>query len=91
MSYYVCNNGRKYDELPDRIPVREVGWLGANRFYGEPIIDYWYVPEEQITALKELIVEMYIALEWELPESELVKFEQKMKELGVWKMITISS
>lgn len=89
MSYYVCNNNRHYDELPERIPVREVGWLGANRFYGEPIIDYWYIPEERAAALEELIIDMYEALDWEVPENDLVRFKEKMKELGVWKKTTV--
>lgn len=32
-------------DLPDRILVREDGYLGAYKYDDEPIIDYWYVRE----------------------------------------------
>ena len=32
-------------KLPDRILVREDGYLGAYKYDGEPIVDYWYTRE----------------------------------------------
>ena len=46
MSYHVEVPRSEFKELPDRILVREDGYLGAYKFYGEPIVDYWYVPEQ---------------------------------------------
>ena len=46
MSYHIEVPRSGFKELPDRILVREDGYLGAYKFYGEPIVDYWYVPEQ---------------------------------------------
>lgn len=40
-------------KLPERILMREDGYLGAYRFHGEPIKDYWYVPEHLVEKEKE--------------------------------------
>ena len=43
MSYHVENQPITYNELPEKILMREDGWYGAYKYYGEPVVDYWYV------------------------------------------------
>lgn len=38
--------------LPDRILVREDGYLGAYKYDGEPIVDYWYTRERTCKVIK---------------------------------------
>ena len=52
MSYHIESN-YSFEELPERILVRETGWLGALRFHDEPVVDYWYVPERTCKAIKD--------------------------------------
>ena len=57
MSYHVESPRSGFKELPDRILVREDGAYGASKEHGEPIIDHWYVPEQdapQVKATEEL-------------------------------------
>lgn len=53
MSYHIEGDGR-FKNLPDQILVREDGYMTDYRFYGEPIVDYWYVPEAENAKLREL-------------------------------------
>lgn len=53
MGYHIEASRSGFKELPDRILVREDGWLGAYKFDGEPIVDYWYVPEQQVDELRQ--------------------------------------
>ena len=53
MGYHIEASRFGFKELPDRILVREDGWLGAYKFDGEPIVDYWYVPEQRVEELKQ--------------------------------------
>lgn len=53
MSYHIEGNGR-LKNLPERILVREDGYMAAYKFDGEPIVDYWYVPEAENAKLREL-------------------------------------
>lgn len=46
MSYHVEET--RFEKLPDKIIVREDGYMGAYRDYGEPIVDYVY----QLVAIK---------------------------------------
>ena len=46
MSYHIEVPRSGFKELPDRILVREDGAYGASKEHGEPIVDYWYVPEQ---------------------------------------------
>lgn len=39
-------------KLPDRILVREDGYLGAYKYDGEPIVDYWYTRERTCKAIE---------------------------------------
>lgn len=60
MSYYIDNRQQTnalgwYDELPDKILVREAGWLNDYKFFGKAPINYWYVPAEQTQGLIELL------------------------------------
>ena len=52
MSYHIEGDGR-FKNLPERILVREDGYMTDYRFYGEPIVDYWYVPEAENEKLRE--------------------------------------
>lgn len=53
MGYHIEASRSGFKELPDRILVRENGYLGAYKFDGEPIVDYWYVPEQRVDELKQ--------------------------------------
>ena len=53
MGYHIESSRSGFKELPDRILVREDGWLGAYKFDGEPIVDYWYVPEQRVDELRQ--------------------------------------
>lgn len=53
MGYHIEASRSGFKELPDRILVREDGWLGAYKFDGEPIVDYWYVPEQRVDELRQ--------------------------------------
>lgn len=53
MGYHVEAPRSGFKELPDRILVREDGYLGAYKFDGEPIVDYWYVPEQLVDELRQ--------------------------------------
>jgi hypothetical protein len=44
-TYHIEGHHDTYHELPDKILMREDGWYCAYKFDGEPIVDYWYVPE----------------------------------------------
>ena len=46
MGYHIEASRFGFKELPERILVREDGAYGAGKEHGEPIIDYWYVPEQ---------------------------------------------
>ncbi len=59
MSYHIEVPHSGFKELPDRILVREDGYLGAYKFYGEPIVDYWYVPEQDVK-VRNLVRELGI-------------------------------
>lgn len=56
MAYYHVEAEYRHSmkDLPDRILVREDGYLGAHKYHGEPIIDYWYKRERpcKITELE---------------------------------------
>lgn len=52
-SYHIEASRSGFKELPDRILVREDGYLGAYKFDGEPIVDYWYVPEKRVDELRQ--------------------------------------
>ena len=47
MSYHVEGVRFGFKELPERILVREDGYLSAHKYDGEPIVDHWYVPEQK--------------------------------------------
>lgn len=53
MGYHIEASNFGFKELPDRILVREDGYLGAYKFDGEPIVDYWYVPEQRVDELRQ--------------------------------------
>lgn len=53
MGYHIEASRSGFKELPDRILVREDGYLGAYKFDGEPIVDYWYVPEQRVDELRQ--------------------------------------
>ena len=53
MSYHIEDARGSFNELPERILMREDGYLGAYKFHGEPIIDYWYVPETRVKQLED--------------------------------------
>lgn len=54
MAYYHVEPGYLHSmkNLPDRILVREDGYLGAYKYDGEPIIDYWYTRERTCKVTK---------------------------------------
>lgn len=52
MSYHIEDARGPFNELPERILMREDGYLGAYKFHGEPIVDYWYVPIGRAERLK---------------------------------------
>lgn len=53
MGYHIEASRSGFKELTDRILVREDGYLGAYKFDGEPIVDYWYVPEQRVDELRQ--------------------------------------
>lgn len=94
MGYHIEASRSGFKELPDRILVREDGWLGAYKFDGEPIVDYWYVPEQRVDELRqelaireeseqEKVIE-YLGKEcadWEDKYRALAKENAKLREL----------
>ena len=67
MSYHVEAPRFGFKELPERILVREDGAYGASKEHGEPIIDHWYVPEQDASqaALERRIDELCAEVEAE--------------------------
>lgn len=57
MSYHIEGDGG-FKNLPERILVREDGYMGAYKFYGEPIVDHWYVPEAENAKLRETLCDI---------------------------------
>lgn len=94
MGYHIEASNFGFKELPDRILVREDGYLGAYKFDGEPIVDYWYVPEQRVDELRqelaireaseqEKVIE-YLRQEnvdWEDKYRALAKENTKLREL----------
>lgn len=93
MSYHVKGDVR-FKDLPERILVREDGYMTAYVFEGEPIADYWYVPESEClnlrtenAKLRELCVKALEWLRWaggitcppEVPD----EFADELRELGI--------
>lgn len=85
MGYHIEASRSGFKELPDRILVREDGWLGAYKFDGEPIADYWYVPEQRVDELRQELAireaseqEKYI----EYLRQENVDWEDKYRALA---------
>ena len=85
MGYHIEASSFGFKELPDRILVREDGWLGAYKFDGEPIVDYWYVPEQRVDELRQELAireaseqEKYI----EYLRQENVDWEDKYRALA---------
>jgi len=85
MGYHIEASRSGFKELPDRILVREDGWLGAYKFDGEPIVDYWYVPEQRVDELRQELAireaseqEKYI----EYLRQENVDWEDKYRALA---------
>lgn len=81
MSYHVKGDVR-FKDLPERILVREDGYMTAYVFEGEPIADYWYVPESEClnlrtenAKLRELVRDMYKCLEHCKLVCEYCKFQ----------------
>lgn len=60
MSYHIESHDRLFHELPDRILVREDGYLSAYKFEGKPIVDYWYVPESDYARMRDLAVGLLV-------------------------------
>ena len=94
MGYHIEASRSGFKELPDRILVREDGWLGAYKFDGEPIVDYWYVPEQRVDELRQELaireaseqekVIDYLGKEcvdWEDKYRALAKENAKLREL----------
>lgn len=86
MSYHIEVPRSGFKELPDRILVREDGYLGAYKFYGEPIVDYWYVPEQDAPqdALEKRIDELCQEVERLKGENGKLGEQLKLMWLEVW-------
>lgn len=52
MSYHIEDARGSFNEPPERILMREDGYLGAYKSHGKPIVDYWYVPMERAERLE---------------------------------------
>ena len=89
MGYHIEASRSGFKELPDRILVREDGWLGAYKFDGEPIVDYWYVPEQRVDELakeNERLRWLCGELSEFLTEAEWMiwpEYREAMVELGI--------
>lgn len=88
MGYHIEASRSGFKELPDRILVREDGYLGAYKFDGEPIVDYWYVPEQRVDELRQENVELRklcadLYYETKSPSNHATQVEIRMSELGI--------